>query len=77
MGQNLQQDMSFLEHLEALRWHLVRALVAVGCCALGAFLGKHLLFHVLILAPTRPDFPTYLWLCRLGEPNSSRRFLYK
>ena len=62
-----KRDMPFLEHLEALRWHLIRALVAIAVCAVGAFLAKHLLFHTLILGPTRPDFPTYLWLCKLGE----------
>ena len=62
-----QQDMPFLEHLEHLRWHLMRALVAIAVCAVLAFLAKHLLFHVLILAPTRSDFPTYVWLCKLSE----------
>ena len=62
-----QQDMPFLEHLEHLRWHLIRVLVAIAVCAVLSFLAKHLLFHVLILAPTRADFPTYVWLCKLGE----------
>ena len=61
------QEMTFLEHLEALRWHLWRALVAILLGALVAFLSKRLLFHEIILAPTRVDFFTYRQFCFLGE----------
>ena len=70
-------EMSFLEHLEALRWHVIRSLVVVAICAVGAFIGKHILFHVVLLAPTRPDFFTYTALCQLGEIFSIDTFCMK
>ncbi|GAB2774937.1 sec-independent protein translocase protein TatC [Hymenobacter luteus] len=61
-----QQEMSFIDHLEALRWHIIRAAIAVVVFALGAFFAKDFLFHDLILGPSRPDFWTYRMLCRAG-----------
>lgn len=61
------REMSFLDHLEELRWHIIRALAAIVVFAVLAFVNKHLVFHVIILGPSRPDFLTYQWLCQLGE----------
>lgn len=61
-----EQEMSFLDHLEELRWHLIRSLAAVVILALAAFFSKKLLFHDIILAPARPDFWTYRILCKLS-----------
>ncbi|MCA8832958.1 twin-arginine translocase subunit TatC [Hymenobacter sp. BT728] len=58
--------MSFIDHLEALRWHVIRAVIAVVLFATGAFFAKDFLFHDLILGPSRPDFWTYQTLCRIG-----------
>jgi sec-independent protein translocase protein TatC len=62
-----EEEMSFLDHLEALRWHLIRSLAATVFLMIVAFFSKKLLFHDIILAPSRPDFWTYRMLCRLGE----------
>ena len=59
--------MSFLDHLEALRWHLIRSLAATVILMITAFFSKELLFHDIILAPSRPDFWTYRMLCQLGD----------
>jgi sec-independent protein translocase protein TatC len=61
-----QQEMSFIDHLEALRWHVIRAVIAVVVFATGAFFAKDFLFHDLILGPSRPDFWTYQMLCKVG-----------
>ena len=58
--------MSFLEHLEALRWHLIRGLSVLLLLTVTLFLFKRLLFYV-ILAPSRVDFYTYKHLCHLAE----------
>lgn len=58
--------MSFIDHLEALRWHVIRAVIAVVVFATGAFFAKDFLFHDLILGPSRPEFWTYRLLCRIG-----------
>ncbi|WP_350308181.1 twin-arginine translocase subunit TatC [Solirubrum puertoriconensis] len=60
-------EMSFIDHLEALRWHIIRAAIAVVVFTLGAFLAKEFLFHELILGPSRPDFWTYRMFCQLGQ----------
>ncbi len=64
---NVHQEMSFLEHLEVVRWHLVRICVAVLLGTVIAFLNKQILFQEIILGPTRIDFTTYFWLCKLGQ----------
>lgn len=61
-----ENEMSFLDHLEALRWHLLRSLASVVLLAVVAFFSKKILFHDIILAPSRPDFWTYRMLCKLG-----------
>ena len=59
-------EMSFVDHLEVLRWHVVRAAAAIVLFSTAAFFAKDFLFHDLILAPSREDFWTYRQLCRLG-----------
>jgi sec-independent protein translocase protein TatC len=62
-----EKEMSFLDHLEELRWHIIRSLVSILVFAVIAFLSKNIVFHEIILAPSRPDFWTYRTLCKLGE----------
>lgn len=59
--------MSFLDHLEALRWHVVRSAVVIVVVAIAAFLNKEIIFDGIILAPKNPDFLTYRILCDLSE----------
>jgi len=61
-----EDEMSFLDHLEALRWHILRSLAAIIILMVVAFFSKRLLFHDIILAPSRPDFWTYRMLCKLS-----------
>jgi sec-independent protein translocase protein TatC len=56
-------EMSFFDHIDALRGHLFRSAVAVVVLAVVAFVNKHLLFDVIIFGPTRVDFWTYELLC--------------
>jgi len=62
-----EQEMTFLDHLEELRWHLIRSLIAIMVFAIAAFAAKTLVFHTIILGPSRVDFWTYEALCRLSE----------
>ena len=59
-------NMSFLDHLEELRWHLIRCTLAVLIGAIVAFIAKEFIFDVLILGPTNPNFVTYEILCKLS-----------
>lgn len=65
-NQKEQAEMSFLDHLEALRWHLVRSVIAVISLAVLAFVYSRFIFDKIILAPKNPDFWTYRFLCDLS-----------
>lgn len=67
MSDTVEKEMSFLDHLEELRWHIVRSLMAILVFAIAAFLAKKIIFHDIILGPSRPDFWTYRMLCKVGE----------
>jgi sec-independent protein translocase protein TatC len=67
MSKNTEGEMSFLEHLEVMRWHLLRSILAIVILALVAFVFKDIVFDKIILAPKEPPFPTNRWLCHLGE----------
>jgi sec-independent protein translocase protein TatC len=62
-----QGEMSFLEHLEELRWHIIRSILAVVIFMVVAFMFKNLIFDSIILAPKEPQFITNRLLCRLGH----------
>ncbi len=59
--------MGFLDHLEELRWHLVRSVVAIVVFSVAAFLAKDFVWKGVILAPIYSDFWTYKQLCYLAE----------
>ena len=60
-------EMSFLDHLEDLRWHLIKSVVAIMITATGAFLAKGFIFDVLIFGPTNASFVTYDILCKIAK----------
>ena len=60
-------EMSFLDHLEELRWHLIRSLIAIFVFAIAAFISKGIIFGEIILGPSKPSFWTYRMLCNLSE----------
>jgi sec-independent protein translocase protein TatC len=62
-----EKEMSFLDHLEELRWHLIRALVVVLLITIVAFVRKDIVFDTIILGPSKVDFWTYRMLCKLGQ----------
>lgn len=64
--------MSFLDHLEELRWHIIRSLAAIMVFAIAAFLSKRIIFHGIILAPSRTDFWTYRILCQISDIINSK-----
>ena len=60
-------EMSFLDHLEDLRWHLIRCTIAIVIAGIIAFCVPHILFDVIIFGPTEMSFPTYQWLCEMSQ----------
>ncbi len=59
-------EMSFLDHLEVLRWHLIRSTVAIVLIGLVAFLMKDFIFDTVIFGPKKMSFPTYRLFCNIA-----------
>lgn len=66
IAKDIEKEMSFVEHLEELRWHVVRALAAILVFTIAAFAIAPWVFENIIFAPARVDFPTFQVLCKLG-----------
>lgn len=62
-----QDNMSFFEHLEALRWHLIRSFGVVVMVMVVAFIYHQFLFDSILFAPMQPSFFTNRALCYLGD----------
>ena len=60
-------EMSFLQHLEVLRWHLVRSSMAIIVFTILCFISKSILFDVIIFGPKNPEFVTYRVFCDLSR----------
>jgi sec-independent protein translocase protein TatC len=60
-------EMSFLEHLEELRWHIIRSILAIGVVGVVAFIYHEIVFDKILLAPKNPSFITNRLLCQLGH----------
>lgn len=59
--------MSFLDHLEDLRWHLIRCCASVVIVATLAFFFKDFIFDTIIFGPKKMSFPTYKILCKASQ----------
>ena len=62
-----EKEMSFLDHLEELRWHVIRALLAVVILTIVAFIYIEWIFENIVFAPAKVDFITFKYMCQLGE----------
>jgi sec-independent protein translocase protein TatC len=62
----VQNEMSFLQHLEELRWVIIRSLIAIIAAGTFAFLFKDIVFEKILLAPRSPDFISNKILCKFG-----------
>ena len=62
-----QEEMSFVDHLEALRWHIVRSAFAIVIVAIVIFIKINWIFETVIRGPIRKDFVSYVGLCNLGR----------
>jgi len=60
-------EMSFIDHLEVLRWHIVRSVIALVIAAVGIFIFIDWIYDNIIYAPARESFVTYAALCNLGH----------
>lgn len=60
-------EMSFLDHLEALRWHIIRSAVAIITFAILAYIYSDFVWNSIIFAPNSHDFWTSRMLIKLGD----------
>ena len=67
MSEESQGEMTFIQHLEVLRFHLMRSAIAVLVFSILAFVNKGFLFDEVIFGPKRADFFTFQKLCELSE----------
>jgi len=61
------KPLKFWQHLEKLRWHIIRIFLAIAGLAVLAFFNREIIFDKIILAPLKSDFPTNLFLCNIGK----------
>ncbi len=64
---DLQTEMSFVDHLEELRWHLVRMVIAVVVGAIIVYVFSDYVVGTLLFGPTHADFISSRWMCELGQ----------
>jgi len=67
MAKKNLNEMSFLDHLEELRWVLVRSTTAILIMAFVTYFISDFLFNDIIFGPTRPTFFTYRFFCELSH----------
>lgn len=70
----VKKEMSFFDHLDELRKYIIRSVIAVVVFSIIAFIYMDVIFHDVLMAPSRPDFPTFQVLCKyfnycIGEMN--------
>jgi sec-independent protein translocase protein TatC len=61
------KEMSFIDHLEALRWHLVRAVIVWLTAVIAIFIKIDWVYDHIIYAPAKSDFVSYKMLCNLSQ----------
>ncbi len=66
-GKTEEAEMPFLDHIEVLRWHIVRSVIALGVVTAVMFANKSFIFDTLIFGPTQQDFLTYRALCWVSD----------
>jgi len=65
-GKDLESEMSFFDHLETLRWHLIRSAIAVVVCGIAAFWYFDYVFENVVMGPFHINFWTYRMMCKFG-----------
>ncbi len=72
-----EKEMSFLDHLEELRWHLIRSTMAVLILGVLAFLFKDFIFDTILFGPKKSDFPTYRMFCSISQSLGMNTFCFQ
>lgn len=65
-GKSIEAEMSFFDHLEVLRWHIIRSVIAIIVFAILSYTFYDFVFNEIIMGPKKVDFWTYRMMCKLG-----------
>jgi len=60
-------EMSFIDHLEELRWHLIRSVIAIVLAAIVFFIYVREIVNGVLLAPAYDNFASYKWFCKASH----------
>jgi sec-independent protein translocase protein TatC len=60
-------EMSFIDHLEDLRWHVIRSVIAILIGAIAVFIYSDFVINRIVMGPAHPDFVSYRFFCSLGH----------
>ena len=60
-------EMTFIDHLEALRSHIVRSVLAILVCAIAFFIYRDWIFDNIITGPLNHDFISYRAFCKISH----------
>lgn len=66
-GKSLEAEMSFFDHIDVLRKHLLRALAVIFVFTCVAFYFTDFIWSTVIMGPKDPSFWTYRMMCKLVE----------
>jgi sec-independent protein translocase protein TatC len=65
-SKSMEAEMSFFDHIEELRWHLVRSSIAIIVITIGVFAFYDEIFDGIIMGPSKTTFWTYRMMCEIG-----------
>jgi sec-independent protein translocase protein TatC len=60
-------EMSFIDHLEDLRWHVIRSVIAILVGAIAVFVYSDFVINRIVMGPAHSDFISYKWFCDFGH----------
>lgn len=62
-----EKNMSFFDHVDELRGHIIRALIAIVICSILAFIFHDFVIDTVLFGPKSKDFVTYRLMCKLSK----------
>jgi sec-independent protein translocase protein TatC len=60
-------EMSFFDHLEDLRWHIIRSVAAIAVVSVFGFIYTKEILDNVIFGPTNATFPSYIAMCKISH----------
>lgn len=62
-----KSEMTFIDHLEELRSHIIRSILAILVCGITIFIYRNWVFQNVVAGPINPNFVTYSALCKFSH----------